>query len=100
MSLSERRACLIVSADRKMIRYALRGRLRELANERRRFDYRRLFVLLRREGSGQHLVQHLHLDPAVVVASPTNNLAAAPARACLCGHRHEVPVPKYIAIHC
>ncbi len=41
-----------------MIRYrscrtletALRGRLRELANERRRFGYRRLFILLRREG--------------------------------------------------
>jgi putative transposase len=30
---------------------ALRGRLRDLANERRRFGYRRLFVLLRREGS-------------------------------------------------
>lgn len=29
---------------------ALRGRLRDLANERRRFGYRRLFVLLRREG--------------------------------------------------
>ncbi len=28
----------------------LRGRLWELANERRRFGYRRLFVLLRREG--------------------------------------------------
>ena len=42
----------------RMIRYrsrrpddaALRGRLRELANARRRFGYRRLFVLLRREG--------------------------------------------------
>ena len=41
-----------------MIRYrsrrppdtALRARLRELANERRRFGYRRLFILLRREG--------------------------------------------------
>jgi transposase InsO family protein len=41
-----------------MIRYrssrppdaALRSRLRDLANERRRFGYRRLFVLLRREG--------------------------------------------------
>ncbi len=58
MSLSERRACSIVGADRKMIRYrssrppdaTLRGRLRDLANERRRFGYRRLFVLLRREG--------------------------------------------------
>ena len=56
--LSERRACSIVSADRTMIRYRscrppeaeLRGRLRALANERRRFGYRRLFVLLRREG--------------------------------------------------
>ena len=58
MSLSERRTCSIVSADRKMIRYrssrpaeaALRGPLRDLANERRRFGHRRLFVLLRREG--------------------------------------------------
>ncbi|WP_395543609.1 IS3 family transposase [Neotabrizicola sp. sgz301269] len=43
--LSERRACEIAGADRKTIRYqsrrapdaALRGRLRDLANERRRF---------------------------------------------------------------
>jgi putative transposase len=56
--MSERRACSIVSVDRKMIRYrsrrppdeALRSRLRELAAERRRFGYRRLHVLLRREG--------------------------------------------------
>lgn len=58
MGLSERRACSIVGADRKMVRYRscrpseteLRGRLRELPNERRRFDYRKLFILLRREG--------------------------------------------------
>ncbi len=58
MGLSERRACSFVSADRKMIRYQsrrppeaeLRTRLRNLANERRRFGYRRLFILLRREG--------------------------------------------------
>jgi putative transposase len=58
LGLSERRACSIVGADRKMVRYRsrrrpeteLRGRLRELANERRRFGYRRLFILLRREG--------------------------------------------------
>lgn len=56
MGLSERRACSIVAADRKMVRYrsrrppdlALRAPLRDLANERRRFGYRRLFVLLRR----------------------------------------------------
>lgn len=58
MSLSERRACNIVAVDRKTVRYvskrpgdtALRARLRDLANERRRFGYRRLFVLLRQEG--------------------------------------------------
>lgn len=58
MSLLERRACSIVSADRKMVRYRssrppeaeLRGPLRDLANERRRFGYRWLFVLLRQEG--------------------------------------------------
>jgi putative transposase len=58
LGLSERRACAIVSADRKMIRYRscrapdteLRGQLREPANARRRFGYRRLFVLLRQQG--------------------------------------------------
>jgi hypothetical protein len=50
LGLSERRACFIVGADRKMIRYRsrrpveteLRARLRVLANERRRSGYRRL----------------------------------------------------------
>lgn len=61
--VSERRACSIVGADRSTIRYRsrrnddalLRGRLRELATERRRFGYRRLHVLLRQEG---HVVNH------------------------------------------
>jgi transposase InsO family protein len=56
--LSERRACSLIGVDRGTIRYrsyrpddaTLRGRLRALAQERRRFGYRRLFVLLRREG--------------------------------------------------
>src|SRR5215213_5496799 len=56
--MSERRACEVIAADRKMVRYQsrrppeteLRARLRELANERRRFGYRRLFIMLRREG--------------------------------------------------
>ena len=34
---------------------ALRGRLRDLANEQRRFGYRRLFVLLRREGEASEI---------------------------------------------
>lgn len=52
LQMSERRACTLIAADRKMIRYRsrrppdaeLRARLRELANQRRRFGYRRLFV--------------------------------------------------------
>ena len=56
--MSERRACRVIDADRKSVRYRsrrppeteLRAGLRELANERRRFGYRRLHILLRREG--------------------------------------------------
>ena len=56
--MSERRATTLVGADRTMIRYrsrrpddaALRARLRDLAHQRHRFGYRRLYVLLRRDG--------------------------------------------------
>jgi putative transposase len=55
---SERRACQLAGIGRSSCRYqarrrddpALRERLRELAGERRRFGYRRLTVMLRREG--------------------------------------------------
>lgn len=77
MSLSERRACQIISADRKMIRYQscrppeveLRLRLRDLANERRRFGYRRLFILLRREGepSGVNRIYRLYREEGLSV---------------------------------
>lgn len=56
--VSERRACKALGADRTSVRYrsgraddaAVRARLRELAAIRRRFGYRRLLVLMRREG--------------------------------------------------
>lgn len=56
--VSERRGCAVLQADRSMVRYrsrrasdaAHRLRIRELASERRRFGYRRLLILLRREG--------------------------------------------------
>lgn len=55
---SQRRACRLIALDRASARYrsrrrsddALRRRLRALAGERPRFGYRRLTVLLRREG--------------------------------------------------
>jgi transposase InsO family protein len=75
--MSERRACTLVGADRTMVRYcsrrppdtALRRRLRELANERRRFGYRRLFVLLRREGepSGRNRIYRLYSEEGLTV---------------------------------
>jgi putative transposase len=56
--MSERWACRVLGVDRTSVRYKatrapdaeLRDRLRALAQERRRFSYRRLHVLLRREG--------------------------------------------------
>jgi putative transposase len=55
---SQRRACGLVRLQPKTYRYAskrsgdeeLRTRLRELAAQRRRFGYRRLGLLLKREG--------------------------------------------------
>ena len=56
--MSERRAIRVIGADRSAVRYrstkpddaAVRDRLKSLALERRRFGYRRLHVLLRRDG--------------------------------------------------
>jgi len=64
--MSERRACQVIGCVRMTIRYrsrrpddlGLRERLRALAKERRRFGYRRLHVLLRREG---YVVNHKRL---------------------------------------
>jgi putative transposase len=55
---SQRNACALVGIDPKVYRYrsqrpdetGLRQRLRQLASERRRFGYRRLHLLLEREG--------------------------------------------------
>src|SRR6185503_10664622 len=56
--VSERRACEVMGVDRSSMRYstrragdaAVRLRIRELAAQRRRFGYRRLHLLLTREG--------------------------------------------------
>ncbi|MHC2463507.1 hypothetical protein ACVIHD_002519 [Bradyrhizobium embrapense] len=55
---SQRRACRLVGLQPKTYRYAstrpddgpLRARLKELASQRRRFGYRRLGLLLARQG--------------------------------------------------
>jgi putative transposase len=91
MGLSERRACSIVGADRKMVRYKprrppdteLRARLRDLANERRRFGYRRLFILLRREGepSGINRIHRLYREEGLCVRKRRARRKAVGARA-------------------
>src|SRR5881398_284107 len=57
-AMSERRACRVAEVERSSVRYRrrrpddalVRERLKALAAQRRRFGYRRLWVLLRREG--------------------------------------------------
>jgi len=56
--VSQRRACQAIGTDRSSVRYRsrrpddglIRSRLREIAAIRRRFGYRRLHILLQREG--------------------------------------------------
>jgi putative transposase len=89
--MSERRACTVIAADRKMIRYRsrrladseLRARLRELANQRRRFGYRRLFILLRREGepSGINRIYRLYREEGLMVRKRKGRRKALGTRA-------------------
>lgn len=59
--MSERRACSVIGADRSSVRYRrpddreLREVLRGAAETHRRFGYRRLHVILRRDG---HVLNH------------------------------------------
>src|SRR3954452_475775 len=91
MGLSERRACRIVDADRMMIRYRscrppdteLRTQLRDLANERKRFGYRRLFILLRQDGepSGINRIYRLYREEGLTVRKRRARRRAAGTRA-------------------
>ena len=75
--VSQRRACSIIQADRTSVRYRsrrpperdLRERLHVLAAERRRFGYRRLFVLLRKAGepSGKNRIYRLYREEGLSV---------------------------------
>jgi len=90
-AMSERRACKIVRVDRKSVRYrsrrapdtALRARLRSLAETRRRFGYRRLFVLLRREGepAGKNRIYRLYREEGLTVRKRSARRRAVGTRA-------------------
>ena len=95
LEVSERRACSIIAADRSAVRYlsrrpddaALRARLRELADQRRRFGYRRLHVLLRSEGwtVNRKKTQRLYGEEGLAVRRRRSRRRIAVAR---------TPIPK------
>jgi len=94
--MSERRACRIAGVERALVRYRsrrpddaeLRTRLRALAHERRRFGYRRLHVLLRREGwaVNRKRVQRLYREERLMVRKRGGRKRAL-------GLRAPLPVP-------
>ncbi len=87
---SERRACQLAGMSRSSCRYQARShadedlwqRLRELAGERRRFGYRRLTVLLRREGRvvNHKRVYRLYREAGLAVRSRKRKRLRAEAR--------------------
>ncbi|WP_230279135.1 IS3 family transposase [Croceicoccus sp. Ery15] len=89
--MSERRACSVIDADRKSVRYRstrdddaeLREKLRELANQRRRFGYRRLHILLRREGImiNRKKTQRLYKEEGLAVRRRRSRRRAVGTRA-------------------
>ena len=91
LGMSERRACAVVGADRKSMRYRscraddgdLRARLRELAHQRRRFGYRRLHILLRRDGItiNRKKTQRLYREEGLTVRRRKGRKRAVGARA-------------------
>ena len=91
LDVSERRACRVIAADRTVIRYsscrgddsALREKLRDLAHQRRRFGYRRLHILLRREGItiNRKKTQRLYREEGLTVRRRKGRKRAVGARA-------------------
>lgn len=89
--VSQRRACQVIAADRTSMRYrsvrpddaVLRARLRELAAIRRRFGYRRLLILIRREGTqvNHKKLRRLYRDERLQVRRRGGRKRALGARA-------------------
>jgi putative transposase len=91
LDVSERRACRVIAADRSGIRYQsrrdddgmLRDKLRDLAHQRRRFGYRRLHILLRREGItiNRKKTQRLYREEGLTVRRRKGRKRSGGARA-------------------
>ena len=106
--MSERRACCVLGLDRTSVRYqatrpddgALRDRLKAFAQKRRRFGYRRLHVLLRREGHtvNRKRVQRIYREERLTArrSEASNGCAATtgPAAGGQLGGVDKVPDPQ------
>ena len=89
--VSQRRACEVTEAARSVVRYrhmrpedtAIRQRLRELASERRRFGYRRLHQMLKREGTVMNLkkIRRLYSEERLQVRQRKGRKRATGTRA-------------------
>ena len=89
--VSQRRACEVTGAARSVVRYrhmrpedtAIRLRLRELASERRRFGYRRLHQMLKREGTVMNLkkIRRLYSEERLQVRQRKGRKRATGTRA-------------------
>ena len=90
--VSQRRACQVISVDRTSVRYRsvrpddaiIRARLRELAAVRRRFGYRRLLILLRREGLALNhkKLRRLYREERLQVRRRIGRIHAVAGRGC------------------
>jgi putative transposase len=90
LGLSERRACLVVDISSSVYRYqpkpgnddAVRRRLRELAEQRKRFGSPRLHILLKREGLviNHKRTERLYREEGLVLRKKRRRKGAAGAR--------------------
>ena len=99
LGLSERKACLLVGISTSVFRYqstqgnddAVRQRLRELAEERKRFGSPRLHILLKREGlvTNHKRTERLYREEGLALRKKRRRKGAAGARVVL-------PMPQRI----
>ena len=99
LGLSERKSCLLVNLSTSVFRYQpkrksddiVRQRLRELAEERKRFGSPRLHILLRREGLviNHKRTERLYREEGLALRKKRRRKGAAGARVVL-------PMPQRI----
>ena len=90
LGLSERRACRLVDISSSVLRYqpkpgnddAVRQRLRELAEQRKRFGSPRLHILLKREGLvvNHKRTERLYREEGLMLRKKRRRKGAAGAR--------------------